>query len=105
MGDVFLNFVMHEEMKPYCGVDMSALFPLAKGKLCHWLRWGRCGMGFTPSPYNSVQGMLIGEEVVIGDKDLNDNIFCWDHVRMNLPGDLDYKPGTPWVSKFALTVL
>jgi len=32
-----------------------------------WERWTRCAMGFKPSPYQAVQGMLIADEEIRGD--------------------------------------
>ena len=39
------------------------------------------------------------DEVIRGNKDDPRNIFRWDHVRLNLPGQEDYRPELPWVSK------
>jgi hypothetical protein len=42
VGEMFLNFTMHERMQPYAGVDFTLYFPeeLTKGrKLMLWERW------------------------------------------------------------------
>ena len=47
-------------------------------------------MGFKPSPYQAVQGILFCEEFILGDKDLQDNPFLWDALVLNLPGSEAY---------------
>lgn len=60
-------------------------------------------MGLRSSPYNAIQGILFAEEVVKGNSlDVN-NIFRWDEVQLNLPGDPNYKPWLPWVCKIRLS--
>jgi hypothetical protein len=104
VGEMFLNFVMHKSLRIYCGVDLTEYFPeMAKregGSV--WLRWGRCGMGFTNSPYVAVQGITVAEEVILGDCKDPANIFRWDEVSFNLPGSAGYRPDKPWVRKVRL---
>ena len=47
IGEMFLNFMLHESVQKYCGVDLTQLFPeeVLPGQVL-WERWGRCGMGF-----------------------------------------------------------
>ncbi len=106
MGDIdlseqFLNFVLHERVQPFAGIDATPYFPeeLSDQKKVIWLRWTRCGMGFVSSPYTAVQGTLIAEEVIRGDPSCPNNIFHWDDVILNLPGDQNYVPHNPWVYK------
>lgn len=86
VGEMFLNFVMHKDLRVYCGVDLTSYFPekAAKGGDTVWYRWGRCGMGFTNSPYIAVQGITVAEEVIVGDRTDPSNIFRWDIVELNL---------------------
>jgi len=86
VGEMFLNFVMHKDLRVYCGVDLTSYFPekAAKGGDTVWYRWGRCGMGFTNSPYIAVQGITVAEEVIVGDRTNPSNIFRWDIVELNL---------------------
>lgn len=56
-------------------------------------------MGLKSSPYNSVQGMMVGHEVLLGAKDDRKNVFRWDRVVMNCPGAAEYNPVMPWVYK------
>ena len=64
-----------------------------------WEVWQRCAMGLKPSPYQAVQAMMVAEEVIRGDPKDPCNPYRWDGVRMNLPGQVDYDPTLPWVSK------
>jgi len=103
VGEMFLNFTMHERMQPYAGVDFTLYFPeeLTKGrKLTLWERWVRCGMGFKSSPYNTGQAMLMADEFIRGSPSDPCNIFCYDTVILNLPGMVNYDPAKPWVLKF-----
>jgi hypothetical protein len=43
--------------------------------------------------------MLWAMERVFGLKNKKSNVFGWQHMRMNLPGDLEYDPTVPWVFK------
>jgi hypothetical protein len=102
IGEMFLNFVLHECIRVYCGVDLTSIFPemlLASGLAVYWLRWARCGMGFTSSPYQAVQGVLVAEEVILGDHLDPSNAFRFDAVVLNLPGMPEYNPGLAWVFK------
>ena len=56
-------------------------------------------MGAKGSPYQAVQGMMVAEEVIRGDRKDKANVFHWESVRMNCPGDPNYDPSKPWVSK------
>ncbi len=110
MGDIdvaemFLNFVMHKDMRVYCGVDVTSFFPEKASKVGDtvWYRWGRCGMGFANSPYVAVQGIYVAEEVILGDHNDPSNIFRWDSVELNLPGMAGYCPSKPWVAKMRLS--
>ena len=107
VGEMFLNFVLHESMQALCGVDLTEFFgeagtePNSKPKLL-WERWVRAAMGLKSSPYQAVQGMLVVKEVILGDRLDPDNVFRWDKIRMNLPGSESYDPSLPWVSKVRL---
>ena len=56
-------------------------------------------MGLKSSPYQTVQAVLVAEEVIRGDRGSEQNVLKWDNVRMNFPGQEDYDPSLPWVSK------
>jgi hypothetical protein len=98
VGEMFLNFVLHEELRPLTGVDLTFYAPEANGNLL-WECWHRAAMGLTSSPYQACQGMGFAEEIVRGRAEDRNNIFRWDRVRLNLPGSREYDPTKPWVSK------
>lgn len=56
-------------------------------------------MGLTWSPYQAVKSLHFAEEVIRGDRNDPNNVFKWDRVRMNCPGQADYDCTQPWVSK------
>lgn len=109
MGDIdfseqFLNFVLHEKVRKYAGVDLTLYFPELMQDHHHvlWMHWERCGMGFVSSPYNAVQGTFFAEEVIRGNHRDPTNILRWDYVLLNLPGTQHYNPSQPWVCKMRL---
>jgi hypothetical protein len=55
--------------------------------------------GLRTSPYQAVQGMLWAMERIFGFKNKKSNVFAWQHIRINLPGDPVYDPTLPWVFK------
>jgi hypothetical protein len=100
LGEMFLNFVLHESLRELAGVDITHYRGENESQegLC-WERWSRCAMGLKPSPYQTTQAMLFAEDAMRGDSDAPDNVFRWDSVRMNLPGSEEYDPSKPWVYK------
>ena len=101
IGEMFLNFILHETLVPLCGVDLSHYFPdeIPEGLKHLHEAWSRTGMGFKWSPYQAVQAVMYAEEVIAGDHLDPLNVFRWDRVRLNLPGSEAYDPSLPWVSK------
>jgi hypothetical protein len=109
MGDIgfseqFLNFMLHEKIRKYAGVDLTLYFPEELDNIHQvlWMYRERCCMGFVLSPYNAVQGTLFAKEVIRGDWRDPTNIFRWDHVLLNLPGSHLYDSSKPWVCKMQL---
>jgi hypothetical protein len=43
--------------------------------------------------------MGFAEEVIRGDRNDRDNVFRWDRVCLNLPGQPGYQSNVSWVSK------
>jgi hypothetical protein len=100
LGEMFLNFVLHETLRELAGVDVTHYREDSEdSKDVCWERWMRCAMGLKPSPYQTTQAMLFAEDVIRGDPDNANNVFRWDNVRMNLPGQDEYDPSLPWVYK------
>jgi hypothetical protein len=103
LGEMFLNFVLHESLRELAGVDVTRYRDQEEEKespdaVC-WERWTRCAMGLKPSPYQTTQAMLFAEDVIRGDPKDENNVFRWDNVRLNLPGSPKYDPTLPWVFK------
>jgi hypothetical protein len=98
VGEMFLNFILHKDIRPLTGVDLTLYTPETIGKTL-WECWQRAAMGLRLSPYQSCQAMGFSEEVIRGDHKELTNIFRWDSVRLNLPGDAAYDSSKPWVSK------
>ena len=101
VGEMFLNFMLHEEVRRLCGVDFTLYFPeeVSEDHQVLWARWTRCAMGLRTSPYQAVQGMLWAQEVIMGDRLSETNVFRWKAVKLNLPGSEDYNASEPWVCK------
>jgi len=109
IGEMFLNFPLHASLRALCGVDLSHYGESLRDsgvKLEEWelrsFAWVRCAMGLRPSPYQAVQGALVAEEVILGDREDPNNIFRWDKVVLNLPGSASYDPTRAWVYKVRL---
>jgi hypothetical protein len=102
LGEFFLNFILHQTIRPYTGVDFTKYFPNEKGSAV-WEPWQRAAMGLRSSPYQAVQAMAIAEEFIRGNRLDPKNIFRWDQVEFNLPGSVDYDPSMPWVYKIRLS--
>jgi hypothetical protein len=49
VGEMFLNFVMHKELRSLSGVDLTCFFPLADGAPV-WETWQQVAMGLKLSP-------------------------------------------------------
>jgi hypothetical protein len=100
IAEMFLNFMLHDELRELSGVDLTELQSASEETMPKiWERWQRAAMGLKSSPYQCVQGIMVAEELIKGDESDPENVFFWDWVRMNLPGSDDYDPSLPWVSK------
>jgi hypothetical protein len=59
VGDMFLNFQLHESIMPYTGVNLSLLYEAGEEDGLRCVVWDRNLMGFAASPYNSIKMLLI----------------------------------------------
>ncbi|GKY90814.1 hypothetical protein MPSEU_000054200 [Mayamaea pseudoterrestris] len=104
-GEMFYNFWLHEELRPYTGIDLTGLCPdersIRGGRI--WEHFTRPTMGLGPSPYQAVQGALQFKGLVLGrgsaEASADSNAFHWVSVELNVPGMLAYDPAQPWISK------
>jgi hypothetical protein len=82
VGEMFLNFVLHESVQAICGVDLTKYFPegVPEGTQVLWERWTRCTMGLRSSPYQACQGMMWALEIIVGNRNNSENVFCFERV-------------------------
>jgi hypothetical protein len=100
IGECFLNFVLHESLQVLSGLDL--LNYCGEGGVL-WEPWVWAVFRLRSSPYQaSCQAVLVAGEYILRDRSDPKNNFCWDVVRMNLPGSKEYEPSLPWVSKIRL---
>jgi hypothetical protein len=66
IGDMFLNFQLHESTWSYAGVDIQPIMTSEEisAKKARWYHWVQNAMGFAPSDYNSIKMAFIAEEVI-----------------------------------------
>jgi hypothetical protein len=97
IGECFLNFILHRELKELAGVDLTHFFSEDGTPL--WEAWDRAAMGLKSSPYQAVSALTVADEMIRGDRKDKKNVFRWERVRLNLPVSEGYASGIPWVSK------
>ena len=106
LGEQFLNFPLHGDLRPYAGIDATELRQELRsighipksildqdGRL--FLRWERCLMGLRSSPYNATKAMGWADDCIRGDHLCCINVFRWDRFILNLPGMKSYDPAMP----------
>jgi hypothetical protein len=102
IGEMFLNFPMHQSIQAYCGIDLKPyLHP--DSSQTHIERWVRCMMGWVAAPYVTTQSLALAKETIFGDQWRTDNPYHWVAVVLNLPGQEDYSPNLPWVRRVTST--
>ena len=96
-GEMFLNYLLDERIRPYAGVDLSWLNPKGGSR---WERWTRMAMGMRPSPFVTVRLFAWAMEFIQGDRHDPLNPFHWSKVILNCPGSPTYDPSMPKVYKW-----
>jgi hypothetical protein len=93
IGEMFLNFCLHPDLQPLCGVDVHPYFPkeVKRGGTL-WERWVRCMMGLKPSSYMCTKALMFALEFIRGDRRDIKNPFHCESLLLNLPGDPFYDP-------------
>jgi hypothetical protein len=102
VGEMFLNFIMHSDLRELCGIDLTDFMPGGTkdpSTLRFCVRWNRNAMGLKGSPYFSVQGGAWAHKWIMCPKEDESNVFRWSRVHLNLPGQADYNPSRIWVRK------
>jgi hypothetical protein len=101
LGKHFLNFPLHANLCPFCGINLRQIRQpdLPKGSKTLWMHWSRCMMGLKSSPYETVQSMHLVFKVANGCRHDPLNALAWESVILNLPGSPSYNPALPWVRR------
>jgi hypothetical protein len=97
VGECFLNFILHSDLRELAGVDLAHYF--GKEGAALWEVWARVAMGMKSSPYQAVLALTVAEEIIKGHRVDEANVYQWARVRLNLPGDMEYNSNLPWVWK------
>ncbi|KAL7565773.1 hypothetical protein ACA910_010211 [Epithemia clementina (nom. ined.)] len=97
-GEMFLNFWIHPELRIYSGMDLTPLYGKnAEGKI--WVENMVSSYGPKPLTLRYHSANMTIEMIHLRKSKQQQQHFPMDHVRLNLPGTVDYQPGEPWVSK------
>jgi hypothetical protein len=108
LGEMFLNFPLHESLQAYSGIDLTMYqekLGFSKCSKTKWYRWTRNWMGSRLSPFSSVQFCYLAEEFARGNNLDKSNALRWDTVILNLPGSPEYDPSKPRVYKWDREVM
>jgi hypothetical protein len=70
LGEMFLNFPLHESLQRFSGVDFSQYVSELREGPCKrwWVHWTRCWMGLKPSPFMAVRFYYLAEEFARGNR-------------------------------------
>jgi hypothetical protein len=85
VGEIFLNFVLHESMQALCGIDQTKYF--GDGGVL-WERWARAVMGLKSSPYQALHAVLVAKDDVLGDRRDSKKRLSVGQGRVESPGFL-----------------
>lgn len=88
--DMFHNFMLHKDVRAYCGVNVTGLE--LEAAETNRNRWDRLWMGFKPSPHNAARHLAIATEFALGDPLDETNAFFWDKLILNLPCAKSFDP-------------
>ena len=108
MGEMFLNFPLHPDLRPFAGVDITHInispdeevWDQVRTRVCKY--WDKNFMGLTNPPYLYLQLLIHAKFIAYGDIKYPLNPFQWSHANLNLPGDESYTPKLPWAIKVRL---
>ena len=68
MGDKFLNYQLHKDVRLFTGVDLTSLYAGPEDSGPRMAVWDRYLMGFVVYPYNSIKMALVAKEICKGDR-------------------------------------
>ena len=78
IGKIFLNFVLSEEVRSFCGGDITNARTEEEWKSHRSGGWERCEqkmMGITELPYHACQAVKCDKCIAIGDQLDSNNTF------------------------------
>ena len=93
-AEMFLNYLLDVDVRPYAGIDVSWLQEDGSTSR-RWERWTRMAMGMSPSPFVTIRLFAWAMEIILGDHTDPNNPFYWSEIRINCPGSPDYDPSLP----------
>lgn len=97
VGQMFNNFLMHVSERHSHGIRYIHTQNDGSVEEETILRCCALSFGCLCSPYLSVQGEDRIMELCMGNPSDNNNVFQWDHVKLNLPWTQEYDPSMPRV--------
>ena len=100
IGEMLLNFMLNEEVRYFCGVDVTNVITeeeWEKDSSGVWERGKRKIMGLKELTYHAWQGVTWSKSIALGDLHDLQNTFAWEKVVLNFPGTIDCDFKRPWV--------
>ena len=100
-SDIFLNLMLHPEIRSHAGVDLTHFYPEELVKSNRWVkaRWEKMMMVYSPLPYFVAKDLLIVEIITKCCRFDFEKVYQWKDVTLNLPGMINYDPTLPYVYK------
>ena len=88
------NFWLSSFLAKYCRVNLGSYLGHNKDHqgTSLWMCRVCLMMGLFLSPYSDSQGLSWARDVVKGNRSDPNNLFGWDKIRLNLPGNPSYSP-------------
>ena len=87
IGEMFLKFMLSEEVRPFCTVDVSNVRngeDWERVYLGGWEIWERNMMGLTDSPYHACQTVTWARKIALGNRRDPSKPLKWDRAVVNL---------------------
>ena len=94
VAEMFLNYLLDVDVRPYAGIDVSGLNEDGSSGQ-RWERWTRMAMGMSPSPFVTIRLFAWAMEIILGDHTDPANHFHWSEIQFNCPGSPNYDPSLP----------
>eukprot|EP00957_Ditylum_brightwellii_P037218 2817477-Ditylum_brightwellii.AAC.2 len=89
-GEMFHNYMLHPDLIPYAGVNISTLLYSESDATC-FHQWEQLVTGLRSSSYLSTKASLWRGKLVRGNCLCPKTPLQWDIVVLNMPGNIDYQ--------------